>query len=241
MREEMEVTMKIVRLRRKYQCFLLIAAMLVSVLYIYPHAVMDYVRAASYTAATEYDGIGADKISNCVAFARYKVPSLPGRLWNLQDKINIINSHTPTAGAITSGNTSYGHVAYVESVSGQTVVTLNGGFSGSGLDGHIVRIAGTESEQGILGYWYPNGVNPTPSVSYSSISLEFVDNWNAGLYGRIENPNRSKIDGVGVHVWDSAGNLVVDYTEGCGLTTTEAEYCSGGASYGPEKRGDLYV
>ena len=217
--------MRMVRLRRKCKCFLLIATMLVSTLYIYPHIHMDYVRAASYTAATEYDGIGADKISNCVAFARYKVPSLPSGLYSMQDKINIINSHTPEAGviAITSGNSSYGHVAYVESVSGGTVVTLNGGFSGSGLDGHIVRIAGTESEQGIVGYWKPNGSNPTPSVYYSRISLEFVDNWNAGLYGRIENPNRSKVEGVGVHIWDSDGKLVVDHTEGCNLATSYVE------------------
>ena len=123
----------------------------------------DYitVKAASYTAAREYDGIGADKIGNCVFFARYKVPSLPGGLNTLQDKINIINSHTAAPGsiAITRGNSSAGHVAYVESVSGANVVTLNGGFSGSGLSGHIVRITGTESEQGILGYWYPANLN----------------------------------------------------------------------------------
>ena len=119
------------------------------------------VKAASYTAAREYDGIGADKIGNCVFFARYKVPSLPGGLNTLQDKINIINSHTAAPGsiAITRGNSSAGHVAYVESVSGANVVTLNGGFSGSGLSGHIVRITGTESEQGILGYWYPANLN----------------------------------------------------------------------------------
>lgn len=135
---------------------------LLSVLFIQPMLGMDRVQAASYVVAGEYDGIGSDTIANCVAFARYKVPSLPGGLYNLQDKKNIINSHTPVAGAIaiTRGNSSAGHVAYVESVSGANVVTLNGGFSGSGLTGHIVRITGTESEQGILGYWYPTGNTP---------------------------------------------------------------------------------
>lgn len=142
-------------------CSIMAVCMLLSVFFIQPMIKMDHVKAASYVAATEYDGIGSDKISNCVAFARYKVPSLPGGLYNLEDKKNIINSHTPAAGAIaiTSGNSSYGHVAYVESVSGANVVTLNGGFSGLGLTGHIVRITGTESEQGILGYWYPAGVS----------------------------------------------------------------------------------
>lgn len=214
--------------RYRYICVFMIVVMFLSIIYIHPMIKMNSVQAASYVAAGEYDGIGADKISNCVAFARYMVPSLPGGLYNLQDKINIINSHTPTAGviAITSGDSSYGHVAYVESVSGGNVVTLNGGFSGSGLDGHIVRITGTESEQGILGYWYPANIppiDPAAVVYYSSISVEYVDNWNAELYGRIENPNRYKIDGVGVHVWDSAGNLVVDHTEGCGLTTSYVE------------------
>lgn len=140
---------------------MMVICTLLSALFIQPMFGMDRVWAASYVAAGEYDGIGADTIGNCVAFARYKVPSLPGGLYNLQDKQNIINSHTPMAGAIaiTRGNSSYGHVAYVESVSGANVVTLNGGFSGSGLTGHIVRITGTESEQGILGYWYPAGVS----------------------------------------------------------------------------------
>lgn len=210
-------------------CAMTVVCTLLSVLFIQPMFRMDCVQAASYVAAGEYDGIGADTIGNCVAFARYKVPSLPGGLYTLQDKKNIINSHTPMAGAIaiTSGNSSAGHVAYVESVSGANVVTLNGGFSGSGLTGHIVRITGTESEQGILGYWYPAGLsagnNPSGSASYSNIAVEFVDNWNAGLYGRIENPGGSVVSGVGVHIWDSAGNLVVDYTEGCGLQTSYVE------------------
>lgn len=64
---------------------------------------------------------------------------------------------------------------------------------------------------------------PSASVSYSNIAVEFADNWNAGLYGRIENPNRSVISGVGVHVWDSEGKLVVDHTESCGLSTSYVE------------------
>lgn len=147
--------------KRKYTYSILIVAMIVFALYIYPHVDMKYVQAATYRAATEYDGIGANTISNCVAFAKYKVPSLPGGLTTLQDKKNIINSYTPAAGAIaiTSGDSRYGHVAYVESVSGANIVTLNGGFSGSGLDGHIVRITGTAGEQKILGYWCPSGLN----------------------------------------------------------------------------------
>ncbi len=113
--------------------------------------------AASYTIAHEYDGLSADTKANCVAFARYKVPSLPGGLNTLNDKRNIINSKVAKAGviAITSGSTSYGHVAYVETVNGNQITTLNGGYDAGT---HIERITGTESEQGILGYWYPANV-----------------------------------------------------------------------------------
>ena len=34
--------------------------------------------AMQYSDATEYDGLPAEIKNNCVAFARYKVPSLPG-------------------------------------------------------------------------------------------------------------------------------------------------------------------
>ncbi len=117
----------------------------------------DTLYAASYTIAHEYDGLSADTKANCVAFARYKVPSLPGGLWTLEDKKNIINCKVAKAGviAITKGSTSAGHVAYVETVNGNQITTLNGGYD---TGTYIERITGTESEQGILGYWYPANV-----------------------------------------------------------------------------------
>lgn len=119
------------------------------------------VYGATYSVASEYDGIGWNIITNCVAFARYKVPSLPGGLNSLQDKKKIINSYSPAVGsiAITKGNSSSGHVAYVEAVSGNIVTTLNGGFcnANGSFTGHIERIRGTEAEQGIVGYWIPAG------------------------------------------------------------------------------------
>ena len=64
---------------------------------------------------------------------------------------------------------------------------------------------------------------PAASVSYSQLDTTFVDTWNAGLHGRIENPNRATISQVGVWIWDSAGNLVVDHKENCGLSTFYVE------------------
>ena len=82
-----------------------------------------------YNIAYEYDGLAQSIRNNCVMFARYKLPSLPYGLTSYQDKINIINSYTAIAGevAITPGNSSYGHVAYVESVSGNTITIIEGG------------------------------------------------------------------------------------------------------------------
>ena len=115
------------------------------------------VKADSSSYATEYDSLPAETKANCVYFARYKVPSLPTGLTSLQDKKNIINGYTAKVGAIaiTTGNSSYGHVAYVEAVDGDMVTTLNGGWK----DGtHIGRWTASESTQGIIGYWYPDGL-----------------------------------------------------------------------------------
>lgn len=134
----------------------------------------DIAHAASYTVAYEYDGLPADTKANCVAFARHMVPSLPGGLYTLEDKKKHINSHTARAGviAITNGNSSAGHVAYVESVKGNQVTTLNGGFE-SGA--HIERITGTEGEQGILGYWYPSNIaSDTQPPVISNIGLSDI-------------------------------------------------------------------
>lgn len=127
------------------------------------------------------------------------------------------------------------HVAILEKVSGSTAYISEGGstYYSDASHGYCVirevdtaRLSSLNSD--FLGYVYlpSSGGTAQPSqgsVYYSNISVEFVDNWNAGLYGRIENPNRRTISGVGVHVWDSAGNLVVDHTEGCGLNTSYVE------------------
>lgn len=180
------------------------------------------VQAASYSVAYEYDSLPYDTKTNCVAFVRYKVPSLPGGLYSLDDKKNIINSYTPSVGAvaISTGNSSYGHVAYVEAVSGSTITTLNGGFAdGNGnYTGHIERISGTAAEQGIIGYWKPAGTSETVTISYTNLKTTSVTVTNANLYGDIQNPGRATISEVGVYIWDAAGNLVVDHKESCGLS-----------------------
>ena len=67
---------------------------------------------------------------------------------------------------------------------------------------------------------YPNGGNNQASLSYSNLHTEFVDTWNAGLYGEVDNPGRLIVSEVGVWIWDSAGNLVVEHKEDCGRNTS---------------------
>ena len=128
----------------------------------------------------------------------------------------------------------YGHVAFVENVSGDNVTVTEGGCAGYSFEGNTGVINRTVSKakmqtlggcSGFYGYIYlvGGGGTQTASVSYSQLNTTFVDTWNAGLHGRIENPDRATISQVGVWIWDSAGNLVVDHKEDCGLKTSYVE------------------
>ncbi|MDO4533028.1 MAG: CHAP domain-containing protein [Coriobacteriia bacterium] len=129
--------------------------------------------AASYSVASEYDGLPLSTITNCVAFAKYKVPSMPSMGNTTATKQANINSYTPQVGAIAIYG--YNHVSYVESISGNTIVTLNGGFVGNdgNFTGHIERISGTAAELNIVGYWVPSG-GQTPAVNNPNGCLDHV-------------------------------------------------------------------
>ena len=130
-----------------------------------------------YDVATEYDGLAYSIRSNCVAFVRYKVPSLPSVGDTLETKKAIINSYTPVAGcvAIETNGYSTGHVSYVEAVNGNTVTTLHGGFQGAinGVDytNRIIRKTGTPSDLGIVGYWIPGGSSPSQNPTNPTLTV----------------------------------------------------------------------
>ena len=155
------------KMRKKIQAIMLVFAMVISVFQGIPGLKIDWApksQAFSWTVAAEYDNLPFATKNNCVAFARYKVPSLPGGLWNLADKKRIINSYNPVAGAIAimyqrvNAKVNYGdtvgHVAYVESVNGGKITTLDGGAGGA----HIYRAKGTPVELGVIGYYVPNHI-----------------------------------------------------------------------------------
>lgn len=184
------------------------------------------VSEAAVSYALEYDNLPAETKSNCVAFARYKVPSLPSGLWTLQDKKNIINSYTPKVGAIaiTTGNSSAGHVAYVEAVNGAQITTLNGGWE----DGtHIGRYTATAEAQGIVGYWYSGTVSDPPSgsnVSFADFNQNGIWENNAEMYIKIMNPDRATVSKVGCYLYNASGTLLKSYSESVNYTTAYVNY-----------------
>lgn len=184
--------------------------------------------AMQYSVATEYDGLSSNIRTNCVMFARYMVPTLPYGLTSKADKEAIINSNTPTVGsiAITHGNKSdgsvdydsvYGHVAYVESINGNQITTLNGGFS----TGRITRITGTPAEQGVIGYWVPNGGTVTPpvevSLSWNNSDCQY-DTTNAYMYIEADTNINGAFTEAGITVWNEAGGVVGTKSENPGVS-----------------------
>lgn len=89
-----------------------------------PQGVNDYCEASSGSCQSP------GNCNNCVFFARCKKPNLPHGLSTYQNKVAIINSYTPQAGAVAVINTgdSVGHVAYVESVNGSTLTISEGNW-----------------------------------------------------------------------------------------------------------------
>lgn len=193
-----------------------------------------------FTEITDYDYLPWTTRTNCVAFARYKVPSMPTGLTGA-NKRSLINSYTPKAGAVAIY--SYQHVSYVESVNGSRITTLDGGIvypkkhpKEGQFTGHIARISGTQSELSIIGYWIPGGgagnsgnsgggatITPVKKPSFTDTKVQSVGHTNAVVFTRIQNPAYQKVEKVGCKLYKN-GSLVKDYTENCGLTTSYVNY-----------------
>lgn len=130
-----------------------------------------------------------------------------------------VKGGTPQKGDILvySGNASnpYGHVAIYESDRS----TYHQNISNCRKVTHeTYRYNGFSNPY--WGYIRPDWNGSVNNASYSNLHTTFVDGWNAGLYGKINNPSKLKVSEVGVWVWDSAGTLVVNHKEACGLSTS---------------------
>lgn len=138
------------------------------------------------------------------------------------------------------GNTSYGqygHVAYVESVSGDNVTVTEGGCAGYSYNGNTGVICRTQSKSkmatlggcsGFYGYIYLGtpASNPTPAnpVTFADQNINGTWDTNAEVYVKIMNPNRQSITKVGCYLYDQSGNLVKSYYEDCNYTTSYVNY-----------------
>jgi len=87
-----------------------------------PPGVHDYCEASGDACQT------SKNCDNCVFYARCRNPSLPYGLFSYGDKVAIINTYVPQAGAVAVIDTGTwtGHVAYVESVNG-SIINLSEG------------------------------------------------------------------------------------------------------------------
>ena len=90
---------------------------------------------------------------NCVLHARCLAPHLPYGLTYWSDKVKAINSSTGHAGcvAMIPSSNSYGHVAYVSSVSSGTI-HLN---EANWVAGACTSRSGTKAGLNIRGFWCP--------------------------------------------------------------------------------------
>ena len=91
-----------------------------------------------------------NQCSNCVLYARCRMPRLPYGLTSYSDKVRQINRWSPRAGcvAVIYTGSYYGHVAYVTSVSGSTINIAEGNWP----SGHCGHRSGTQSGLRIKGY-----------------------------------------------------------------------------------------
>lgn len=96
---------------------------------------------------------GCNRCNNCVQYARCQQPALPHGLWSYEDKLNIMNSQdaVPGAVAVIDVGDATGHVAYVESASGDAITISEGNYP----YGHCGTRTGTRETLRIQGYFVP--------------------------------------------------------------------------------------
>ena len=107
---------------------------------------------------------GADS-RECVEYARSKAPGLPSGLFTIGDKKAIKNASKAAAGYVaiievpSGGSAKYGHVAYVEAVTKDSITISETNFGGKHLQFRTAvgtSLADAEKQLRIVGYWAPN-------------------------------------------------------------------------------------
>lgn len=111
---------------------------------------------------TEFDQ--RPDLRECTDFARSLVRSLPGGLFTMRDKTNIINSRRPTVGSVAIIEVPrgyaqpYGHVAVVEEVTRNSITIIEANYGGRRVQRR--RSVGRDLDEAasqlrIVGYYRP--------------------------------------------------------------------------------------
>lgn len=70
-----------------------------------------------------------------------------------------------------------------------------------------------------------NGVYvPTDTAYFSGFNVNKVEETNAEMYIKVENPKRESVTSVGCAIYDENGNLLKEYSEPCSFTTSYVNY-----------------
>lgn len=104
-------------------------------------------------ASVESELGGCNQCSNCVEYARCRQRRLPYGLTYWREKVARINSRTPRRGCVAmiyTGST-WGHVAYVNGVSGGRISIDEGNWP----SGRCGQRSGTPAALNVRGYWCP--------------------------------------------------------------------------------------
>ena len=121
--------------------------------------------ALAYTQSRATESKYVNYRGSCVQLCRWLAPSFTvaatGSIDSLASKSSIINTQSACPGYIAiEAHSSWGHVAYVEKVSGSIITTLDGNWTGGqSSGGQVYRRTGTKAELGILGFWSPSEAN----------------------------------------------------------------------------------
>lgn len=96
---------------------------------------------------------GCNQCSNCVKYARCRQPRLPYGLTYWREKVARINSQTPRRGCVAVIKTSsvYGHLAYVNGVSGGRISIDEGNWP----NGRCGQRSGAPAALNVRGYICP--------------------------------------------------------------------------------------
>lgn len=235
-------------MKRLSKCSLLLVLVLVfSMLFntTFAHAYIDWGRAVYVHSAGQVvdsitvNGVTVDAlyaprswVSNYDSNTTYACAAFVKRFYSSVYGVNVYNLYpgdtplvsggggyfyrtsTPQVGDIAANS---GHWAIVKAVSGNSVTLIEQNCWNLAYDSAMVgRVLTSESS---YWFWRWSGHGDAPAeVSYQNLAIEFIDTKNVGLYGEIINPGRYNIPTIGVKIWDSKGNLVINHSEACNLS-----------------------